>query len=210
MVLTVKWFQALSILLFCISRLSFATVVQSVEIEAMLANSELVFEGRVIGQEVEAGSGKRAIHTWFTFEISDVIKGRYANKTLKLKFLGGTIGEKSLSVGNMHVPTFGEKGIYFVERLEQRQVHPLYGWDQGHFIIKTDRKTQIEQIQTRNLQPIYAINPQVKRKHQSQAFAFSSGIAKGIQTQALKRGSQPLTADQFKLQLRQLMAQEDG
>ena len=53
--------------------------------------------------------------------------------------MGGTIGPLTLSISNMQIPKKGERGIYFVESIANRQVHPLYGWNQGRFLILNDR-----------------------------------------------------------------------
>ena len=44
----------------------------------------------------------------------------------------------TLSISSMQIPNKGERGVYFVESIANRQVHPLYGWNQGRFLILND------------------------------------------------------------------------
>ena len=115
-----------------------STVIQ-VSLQEMVDTSEFVFEGRVIRLEAVRPDGSNNIFTRVTFAVSDVLKGDYEASTVSLYFMGGTIGPLTLSISDMQIPKNGERGIYFVESIENRQVHPLYGWDQGRFLILNDR-----------------------------------------------------------------------
>ena len=115
-----------------------STVIQ-VSIQEMVATSEFVFEGTVVGQEAVRPDGSSNIFTRVTFAVSDVLKGDYDTSTVALYFMGGTIGSLTLSISDMQIPKNGERGIYFVESFANRQVHPLYGWNQGRFLILNDR-----------------------------------------------------------------------
>ena len=116
-----------------------ASTVMQVSFQEMVATSEFVFEGTVIGQEAIRPDGSRNIFTRVTFAVSDVLKGDNDASTVSLYFMGGTIGSLTLSISDMQVPKNGERGIYFVESIAKRQVHPLYGWNQGRFLILNDR-----------------------------------------------------------------------
>ena len=106
----------------------------------MVATSEFIFEGTVIGQEAIRPDGSNNIFTKVTFAVADVLKGDYSASTVSLYFMGGTIGSLTLSISDMEIPKNGERGIYFVESIAKRQVHPLYGWNQGRFLILNDRE----------------------------------------------------------------------
>ena len=112
-----------------------ASSVLEVSLNEMLQKSQLVFEGTVTTIEARENSQKR-IHTYVTFEINDIIKGKYERDFITLSFLGGTVGDVTRAVSDMQFPEKGEHGIYFVESLERTQVNPLYGWSQGHFIVE--------------------------------------------------------------------------
>ena len=98
-----------------------STVIQ-VSIQEMVATSEFVFEGTVVGQEAVRPDGSSNIFTRVTFAVSDVLKGDYDTSTVSLYFMGGTIGSLTLSISDMQIPKNGERGIYFVESFANRQV----------------------------------------------------------------------------------------
>ena len=116
-----------------------ASTVIRVTFQEMVATSEFIFEGTVIGQEAIRPTDRTTIFTRVTFSVSDVLKGDYDTSTVSLDFMGGTIGSLTLSISDMQIPKKGERGIYFVESIENRQIHPLYGWNQGRFLILNDR-----------------------------------------------------------------------
>ena len=133
--LTLKYSAAwIALLLMSISYGNASSVLE-VSLNEMLQQSQLVFEGTVTAIEARENSQKR-IHTYVTFEIKDIIKGKYESDFITLSFLGGTVGDVTRAVSDMQFPEKGEQGIYFVESLERMQVNPLYGWSQGHFIVE--------------------------------------------------------------------------
>jgi len=60
--------------------------------------------------------------------------------------MGGRIGELTLEVSDMRMPEVGERGIYFVETLNEQQIHPLFGWQQGHYLVITNQQTGQEMV----------------------------------------------------------------
>ena len=115
---------------------SSATTLRQVSTDEMLANSELVFHGRVLERWAQPGTVGDAIHTYVRFEVTDIIKGNYDADTLALRFLGGTYNGITMKVSDQIIPQTGEEGVYFVASLEQHQINPFYGWFQGHFVVK--------------------------------------------------------------------------
>ena len=58
----------------------------------------------------------------------------------------------TLSVTGLHMPEIRESGVYFVESLTQELVHPLYGWNQGHYVIdSTNIVTKVHQASSRTI-----------------------------------------------------------
>ena len=105
-------------------------------IETIIEESPLIFEGKVTAIQTQ-GSGKR-VYTWITFDVLDVIKGAYAERRIKLRYLGGTADGVTVQVTDQTMPAYGEQGIYFLESLDTLTLHPLQGWGQGHFILDHD------------------------------------------------------------------------
>lgn len=104
----------------------------------LCSEAELILEGRVVSMEARKDSSTPFIWTHVTVSIVELIHGEFAGNEIELSFLGGTVGAQTLRVSQMTVPKIGEHGIYFVEKHERRQVHPLIGWQQGHFRIVED------------------------------------------------------------------------
>ena len=115
-----------------------AATLQRLQLTYMLHQAELIFEGQVVRTETRWSSDRRSIWTYITFEIVEIIKGEWLDTDMTLAFLGGTVGDTSLQVPGLRYPNADERGIYFVESARGRQVNPLLGWHQGHFIIRPD------------------------------------------------------------------------
>ena len=184
-----------------------ASSVREVSMDEMLIASQFVFEGTVTAIEAREDSQKR-IHTYVTIEIEDVIKGEYRNNCITLSFLGGTVGGVTLRISDMQFPQEGEHGIYFVESLERVQVNPLYGWSQGHFIVRRD-DTGCDRIMTSKGLPIIAVidEMQGERKvlNREAMPSLSRGIAREL---VVSKDKKALTMDEFKRILHERMEEK--
>ncbi len=115
-----------------------ATTVMQVDFDTLAKRAAFIFEGRVRRVSTQLDPGTGAIWTTVSFDVLEVVKGRRGQEAVELQFLGGTHGSHVMHVAGMTPPEAGEEGIYFVESLEHRQAHPLYGWSQGHFVVRRD------------------------------------------------------------------------
>lgn len=125
------------ILMLEMSMQSVASVILKVDFDNIVISSEVVFQGVAISRIVRTLPNGQPM-TFITFRIDDLIKGSYASPTIELGFLGGTIGGQTLVISDLKMPQQGEEGVYFVESTSRRLVNPLYGWNQGHYLVKTD------------------------------------------------------------------------
>ncbi|MBC8554128.1 MAG: hypothetical protein H8D23_31345 [Candidatus Brocadiales bacterium] len=184
-----------------------AASVRQVTMDEMLQQCQFVFEGKVLALEAKENSQKR-IHTYVTFKIQDIIKGEYSSETIILSFLGGTVGDVTMGVSDMKVPQVGEHGIYFVESLEKSQVHPLYGWSQGHFLVQSDN-TGIDRVMTSNKQAVTGVmkDMSVQQMNSSQKTVplLNKGVASGVTVALKDNDNKGLTAEEFKKILRDKM-----
>ena len=159
-----------------------ASSVREVSLDEMLQQSQFVFEGKVLTSVATEDSPKR-IYTYVTFEIVEIIKGEYPDNIITLRFLGGTAGELTMTISDMLVPQIGEHGLYFVESLERLQVHPLYGWSQGHLIVERD-ETGIDRVMTNRRQPFTLVesnSPEAQvSPYDKSVQPLSHGIARGL------------------------------
>ncbi|HBT87107.1 hypothetical protein [Desulfobacter sp.] len=172
--------------------------------DEMLTESEFVFEGRVLSVESRQTDSKR-IHTFVTFEIQEIIKGEYPEPTITLRFLGGTVGNLTMVVSDIQFPRDAERGVYFVESLERNQVHPLYGWSQGHFTVTAD-DTGTDRMMTAKNQPVTGLSLDAESVQQTNGRttvkALSTGTATGVTVEQNRKNAKGLPLNEFKQALR--------
>ena len=177
---------------------SHATTVLRLPFQEVCDQAEFIFEGRVVDVAARVDAEGRYIWTHVVFEIAEAIKGSHSEDRIELKFLGGTVGELALDVGEMHLPRVGDHGIYFVESMRSPLAHPLVGWDQGHYRVEQTPDGG-QRMMTANGKFIESIVTQ-KRGGQE----FSAGIAYGVKISdpGLSAGAMPVT--DFKVAVRRL------
>jgi hypothetical protein len=183
-----------------------ASSVLEVSLNEMLQQSQFVFEGTVTAIEARENSQKR-IHTYVTFEIKDIIKGKYHSNIITLSFLGGTVGDVTMAVSGMRLPQEGEHGIYFVESLERLQVNPLYGWSQGHFIVERD-VTGSERIMTNRRLPITEVMDTMQDEQMTPDKERTQALSKGVvRDLVIAKDKEGMTVDEFKRVLHERIGQ---
>jgi hypothetical protein len=184
------------------SESALGTTVLQTSLAEMLAHSELVFEGYVVGVESKADPGGRLVYTHVTFALLDLIKGNWPEPTIELRFLGGTSGGKTLSIADMRIPKPGERGIYFVETPGRPQVNPLYGWQQGHLrLIQGDGGRM--RVITADGRAVIGIDTAARRLDR----ALSTGAAHGLVIDPSAPRESSIAADAFKEALRRLLGE---
>jgi hypothetical protein len=176
-----------------------ASTVRQVTVQEMVSASSFVFEGYVAGVEPRMAPDGSSISTLVTFRISEVLKGSYPDSSIRLSYLGGTVGNLTLVVADVHAPRLGEHGIYFVESLTRAQIHPLYGWDQGHFVVQAD-PDGIQRVRTRGLARVIA----VESGRATRLEGISHGTAAGVRTSDTAAGK-GMTVEEFKKNLHEIM-----
>ena len=184
-----------------------ATSVREVTMDEMLQQSQFVLEGTVTAIEARENSQER-IHSYVTFEITDIIKGEYNSNIITLRFLGGTVDDVTLVVSDMRLPQEGEHGIYFVESLERFQVNPLYGWSQGHFIVELEGAGR-ERVMTNRRLPVTGVmddksdEPTTHGKERIQT--LSRGVVRDLVVAQEGEDNKGMTVDEFKTVLHKRM-----
>jgi hypothetical protein len=182
-------------------------------VEELLTEAEAVFEGRVVGLEVEDGV-TRPIRTCARFQVLEVVKAppRGLPATVRLCFAGGRGRAGERSVEGVHVPALGEHGVYFVESLARPLVNPLLGWDQGRFRILADPDRPEGFVASADGRGVASVDD-----GRGAPPGLSDGVARGVGlaeapaatpgAAGLRRGppARPLTPDEFKQRLRALL-----
>lgn len=178
------------LLLLCGLGAANATTILSVDMDQMLEQAKLVFEGEVLAHDVAWNANRSSISTSITFRVVDVIKGVHAEEQISVKFSGGKIGGEEIRVSAMAYPPIGEQGIYFLEDPSRHLVNPLIGWSQGHFVLSEDTTGQ-QRVLTANNAPVLQFrlggglvgnNVVLDRgvsAHPANAL-FSEGVARGL------------------------------
>lgn len=185
-----------------VSTSAWASSVRAVDVGEMLEHAELVFEGQVIAERVKRGDRKRDIYTEVTFQVTDVIKGEFDADAIVLSFSGGAIDGEAVVVSDLNRPRVGDRGVYFVESMQRRQVHPLYGWDQGLFVVEPDLASGASVVKTQSRKAIYGVSSSQAASDADSG--LSNGVAIGLRLQRRSADERPMTLDQFKDTLRGL------
>ena len=159
----------------------------------------MIIEGRVSGIRTRKDETTGLIWTIASIQVSDVLSGT-VDSAIDLEFLGGTFQGVTLSVPKMQVPRLHETGIYFVRSLDTKQVHPLTGWTQGHFIIHVSADGQ-RQVLTFDGRPVIAIEEPVGIARRR----LSSGVARGIRTTTSSSIGSAMQISAFKDHVRYLV-----
>ena len=159
--------------------------------------SELIFRGRVLDNR-GVREGTTAIFTRVTFQVLEIYKGPNVGNQIELDFMGGKMGTLELNVSDMRFPKVGENGVYFVESLKRKQVHPLYGWQQGHFLISRD-SSGTERVRTVNNKPVMSIVADGPSRA-----AQSEIIARGVFTAQSASLEEGMTVSEFKRRIQEI------
>jgi len=161
--------------------------------------SEFIFRGRVL-ETRSIREGASPIFTHVTFQVLEVYKGPQVGARIELDFMGGKIGALELAVADMRYPAIGESGIYFVESLKRRQVHPLYGWQQGHYLVSRDT-SGTERVRTAAGKPVMSVLEDGPTNA-----ARSEVIPRGLITAQSVQSGQGLTVAEFKRRIQQIQS----
>ncbi|MES2626934.1 MAG: hypothetical protein V4628_16730 [Pseudomonadota bacterium] len=113
-----------------------ATVLEELTLEQLVADSKLIFEGKVL--DVVVNTQDELVYSTVLFEVAKVHKGDgLVSDQVELRFLGGSDTSLIVEVEGQYVPAVGEHGLYFVTDPDNYQVNPLTGWGQGYFPVFT-------------------------------------------------------------------------
>lgn len=175
-----------------------ATSVLQISFAELCSVADIIVDGRVVQIDVREDADTPFIWTHVTIEVIELIESEFDGDRIELAFLGGSVGERSMQVSQMTVPQLGERGIFFIESRVRRQIHPLLGWQQGHFRIESgpDGTEQITASRRR-------VVSGVSKAQSPQRGALSDGIAAGVQIRSEAAGeSRAMRPDEFKAAIR--------
>lgn len=169
-----------------------AASVLAVGTSDLAARSNFIFHGKAVRSWVAAGPATGSILTYIEFSVSDVLKGDTNRRSVTLSFLGGVLNGQGLRVEGLVLPRIGEEGVYFVERLGRNQVHPLYGWDQGRFLVRGDTDSS-KAVFTHDMKPVRGFEAA------SGQGSLDAGHARGVSTADNEKQAMSLAAFKFRV-----------
>ena len=179
-----------------------ATSVLQFSFDELVDHADLIIGGRVVSAESRVESPDGRIATYVRIVVLERIKGPDVGAELELRFVGGTVGGITLEVSDMVMPVVGETGIYFVESLRERQVNPLVGWSQGHFLERTDGNTGRPGIFTAAGKAVVGISHAASVVQRRQVLP-GTGSALGVLTEDAPSPSRPaMSATDFRNEIR--------
>jgi hypothetical protein len=100
-------------------------------------------------------SGAQTLRTKVTFQVNQAVKGN-PGSTLTLEFLGGRVGEQSLTVEGLPQFQAGERYILFSESPDKAVVCPILGLDQGALRVVHDQESNVDRVFRNWGQPVNA------------------------------------------------------
>ena len=174
-------------------------VKSGVGFEELVTESGLVFEGRVVGESSRVTDDGQDVVTDVEFQVTNVLKGAGPGPRVTLTFSGGTVGDLALVVHGSERPQVGETGVYFVEDPSRRQVHPLFGWSQGHFRTREDAGTGEVQMLTRDGRAISAIRVVASPNTPTGGDSMAAGL------ELASDAGQPMTLEAFRQRVADLL-----
>ncbi|MGM0632211.1 MAG: hypothetical protein ACQETO_03455 [Pseudomonadota bacterium] len=198
----------LAALLMALPPAAWSSSVVSLAFPEVVESAELVFEGRVESVESRQ-TGPRRIHTFVRFRVLDVVKGDYSDRSLELRFLGGSVNGRRMRVTDMRLPEVGETGIYFVESMDRPLVHPLVGWSQGHFRVEPDAGGE-QRVFTADRRPVAGRDVEPGRSAAAPEPADHDMTARGLNVMALDVPEAAMMASDFKALVRKTMAPDSS
>lgn len=175
--------------------------VESVSVEQALDRSALIVEGRVTAAEAKPVDGSSLIRTCLQLEVSDVLKGWHRKPTLEFCFVGGSLGSRTLRIAGLRYPKIGERGIYFLENPGRLQVHPVYGAEQGVFLLRQDPASGRDAVFTSGGLAVTGLGSSGGLANPG----LSNGVARGIATARSPGGKGAMAKADFKASLRALL-----
>lgn len=135
---------AVGVLALLSASLAGATVLVALQVEDLAQISPMVLVGEVNSVESEWNSQKTRIHTRVLITPTEVLKGPADLGTVKVKFLGGQVGDTVAQLPGAPRFEVGEKVLVFLEPRKDRDGYLPVGFYQGKYKVFTDPDTKQE------------------------------------------------------------------
>jgi hypothetical protein len=136
---------------------AWATTLKRVTLDDLAERSREIVVGTVQATEHVPGEDERAfVFTEVTLGKLDVWSGAVAGSTARYRFVGGTRGERTLTVPGVPKLAKGARVVLFVDGDDD--LCPLVGWTQGCFRVVVDERTGNETVTTADGHAVYGFD----------------------------------------------------
>lgn len=143
-----------------------ATEVLPITLEETVHDAGAIFVGRVLNHQAHWSDPQhRSIITEYTFQVEDVILPH--NEVQKgaqvvLAFWGGTIGDETYAISDMHQPEDGQRYVLMLNSdwHTLRDGTPTVGFQQGMFRVEKDKKADKELVKEADGSPLFVASGQ--------------------------------------------------
>ncbi len=134
-----------------------ATTVIPPTFDHLVSRAQVIFEGGVTAVQSQwIGEGaEHRIVTFVTFQVGDALKGD-VGATYTIRMLGGTVGDKTMTVTDAPKFAVGDHDLLFVEN-NGSQFIPLVGISHGRIRIQKDQRGS-DLLVTGENQPLADVN----------------------------------------------------
>ena len=122
-----------------------ASVLIRLDLKNLVAHSDAIVEAQVVSSRGFLSADRRSINTETTLRVERGVRGPAAGQTIKVRSLGGKVGEVRMHVAGAPRLRAGERVVLFLTR---RQGHRwVLGMNQGVFdlLVGADGKDQVRQ-----------------------------------------------------------------
>ena len=110
-----------------------------------------------------------------------------------------------LAIHGLKRPAIGERGVYFVEQTGRMQVNPLYGWDQGHYLVRREDGGP-DRVFTNHGLPVTAAAPAPSPT----SLTLSRGVPVGVTVRRDAPGGSALSLSAFAAAVRDAARAQSG
>jgi hypothetical protein len=136
----------IGVLALLMAPLAGATVLVALEVEELAAMSPVVLVGEVNAVESGWNPQRTRIHTRVLITPIEVLKGPADLGTVKVKFLGGQVGDTVAHLPGAPRFEVGEKVLVFLEPRQDKDGYLPVGFYQGKYKVFTDPATKKEML----------------------------------------------------------------
>lgn len=148
------WIAGLAVALVAASS-ALATTIRRLSLTEVVHQADEIFVGTVQDRRFLSGDPEtQVILTEVTFAKLRVLKGDVRTSTLRYRFAGGTLGDRTLSVSGMPKFEDGKRYVLFANATDD-WICPAVGWSQGRYTVKTEKSTGQDILCDSDGRPVY-------------------------------------------------------